>query len=971
MGLLDRFRAQPRWKNSSPAIRQAGVEELPLDQQDILVSIAREDRDPGVRVAALKKVLAPSAIADIARSDADERVREQATALLVDLACGEFEGTDQSECLAALAGLSDPKNLLHVARSAGAEAVARAAMGRLQEPGAFGSVARRSPHSAVRLEALSRIEDEAELAAVAVRGDFKDSTAAAVERLTSRERLDEVAGRAKNKTAAKRARARLREIDEAVEAAARAARADAVPVPTPDELALAQRRRKASALCQHLEALVNTSLDEGDAALGEAERGWQALALPDDDELTVRFAAAAGAVRTALESNLADRAERARLAQVTAEAVAARRSLCETLDAVAGEEAPARLAEARAAWSVLAACPDEVEASRWARRFEDSFRAAEARHRAALAQRARREKAARVCADLERLAASAEFPRARGDWQALRRAWSELTSSGLDDQALGVRFKEADERLQAREGEAREQRAREQQDNLARLQKLCAEVEAAAAAPDLTLKAGERLLRDARAALDAAPPLPARQDREQLEARLEPAMSALFPRVQELRDMDDWQRWANAGVQEELCQRVEKLVEVEDLAVAARQLREAQARWKEVATAPRGQSQDLWTRFKAASDAVRARCDVYFAQMAAEQTGNQARKEALCQRAEALSNSSDWIKTAEAIKALQAEWKTVGPAPRAQEKALWDRFHGACDAFFTRRREDLQHRKEEWAGNLARKEAICVQAEAIAETTEWQKGVEDIKRLQAEWKTVGPVRKARADAVWQRFRAACDRFFERYQHRDQVAAAVVVSDAEAVLQEFESLGPAEGELPLPPADLAPKAAALRARWIAVAASLPRERALRLADRYTRAVTRLVDAWPASFAGTDWDPEVNLRKMEELCVQVEQLLGPEGGSGHAEGAPTLEEESPATLLARQLRDALATNTIAGRPDDGPRWKAAAEDLRSAQAAWKRIGPVPEGASRSLNARFQKACARAAEKIEQRKRGMAAH
>lgn len=94
MGLLDRFRAQPRWKNSSPAVRQAAVEELPLDQQDTLVTIAREDRDANVRIAALKKVLAPATIADIARADGDERVREQATALLVDLACGEFEGTE-------------------------------------------------------------------------------------------------------------------------------------------------------------------------------------------------------------------------------------------------------------------------------------------------------------------------------------------------------------------------------------------------------------------------------------------------------------------------------------------------------------------------------------------------------------------------------------------------------------------------------------------------------------------------------------------------------------------------------------------------------------------------------------------------------------------------------------------------------------------------------------------------------------
>ena len=310
--------------------------------------------------------------------------------------------------------------------------------------------------------------------------------------------------------------------------------------------------------------------------------------------------------------------------------------------------------------------------------------------------------------------------------------------------------------------------------------------------------------------------------------------------------MDDWQRWANAGVQEELCQRVEQLMQVEDLAAAARQLRELQAQWKQVASAPRGQSQALWARFKAASDAVRARCDVYFAKLAEDQASNAARKEALCEQAEALSASTDWIKTAEAIKALQAEWKTVGPAPRPQEKVLWDRFHAACDGFFTRRREDLQQRKQEWAANLARKEAICEQAEAIAETTEWQKGIEEIKRLQAEWKTIGPVRKTRADEVWQRFRAACDTFFEAYQQRDHAAASTAIAEVEQMCAQIEAL------LPAPDARSARGARGswarrwsnCRRRLAEKIAGLPRERALRLwATASSMRCRRLIETWP--------------------------------------------------------------------------------------------------------------------------------
>ena len=195
----------------------------------------------------------------------------------------------------------------------------------------------------------------------------------------------------------------------------------------------------------------------------------------------------------------------------------------------------------------------------------------------------------------------------------------------------------------------------------------------------------------------------------------------------------------------------------------------------------------------------------------------------------------------------------------------------------------------------------------------------------------------------------------------------MVSDAEAVIQEFEGLVPSQGDVPAAPEGLRERTAELRTRWIGLVGSLSRERAMRLGDRYTKAVTRIVDAWPESFAGTDWDPEVNFRKMEDLCVQVERLLTTAGPAATAaEPSVPAEDDSPASVLARQLREALATNTIAGRPDEGPKWKAVADDLRSAQAAWKRIGPVPDEASRAIAARFQKACARASERIEQRTR-----
>src|SRR5262249_48932252 len=149
-------------------------------------------------------------------------------------------------------------------------------------------------------------------------------------------------------------------------------------------------------------------------------------------------------------------------------------------------------------------------------------------------------------------------------------------------------------------------------------------------------------------------------------------------------------------------------------------------------------------------------------------------------RADALAGSTNWIQTADEIKKLQAEWKTIGPVTRGQEKAIWERFRAACDRFFTRRHADLADRKKIWAENLAKKEALIHRAEALAQSTDWDAAAAEMKRLQSDWKTIGPVKKNRSEAIWQRFRAACDTFFSRYTQRHDIARGERVAAREAI-----------------------------------------------------------------------------------------------------------------------------------------------------------------------------------------------
>jgi Domain of Unknown Function (DUF349) len=405
-------------------------------------------------------------------------------------------------------------------------------------------------------------------------------------------------------------------------------------------------------------------------------------------------------------------------------------------------------------------------------------------------------------------------------------------------------------------------------------------------------------------------------------------------------------------VQEEICREMETLKAEANLEVAGRRMRELQARWKQVALAPRAQGEAMWRRFKIAQDEVYARTSAFFAAQNEERAGNLVRKQALCERVEALAGSTDWVKTASEIQTLQAEWKTIGPVARGHEKAVWERFRRACDQFFTRRQEDLKHRKEEWSANLARKEALCVAAEEVADSTDWDQSAATLKQLQAEWKKIGPVRKSKSEAIWQRFRAACDRFFDRYKHRDQVELQEKAAVRETVIRELEALLPQESDQPVPaPENLYDTVHQARTKW-QQAPELPRAVQQDLAARYHQAVARIVAAWPGAFAGTDLDPEATRKRMEKLLAKVEDLV-----LTHASRPANL---SPTELLAQQLRERLAANTMSGgsraAEAEDARWRAIEQEVRSAQAQWMRLGPVPPQVAGPLNERFQRACRR---------------
>jgi hypothetical protein len=951
MGILEKLRPQPRWKHADPSVRAAAVYELGADDTEALHALAREDADARVRRAAAMRIDEVAVLAEIARTDPDEEVRAEAVRGLAGIAAEADDPVQAIDAVRQLLALGRPKEIVLVARDSSSAEVRASVVDLIEDGKSLGSVSRHAQDGATRLRALERITDMDEILNVALKAEHTDAAVAALERVADQQALGAIAQRARNKVAARRARTKLRLLEEAAQ-------------PAPAEAVVrmnAEDRQRAVGLLHRAESLVTVADPaEAGAALTAVRLEWAELQadVEVDAALAQHFEAACDGVREAVAHRLQERAAEAARAEAIAREQADRIAICEQIAALAGPDAPDRVAELKVRWDGLPAMPSEYAPS-LIRRFQDACRAFEDRERRRLLADAAVARLETLATELEQLAASEQaLEEVVSRWRGLRRDADVLREHGAANPQAAERVERAVALLEEKEHQQQQVRARQEQDNLRRLHQVCRQADTLAAAEAITLKAGDRALRDIRAALEDRGPLPSKKDRQEIQARLEAARAALGPRVQELRDADEWQRWANLQVQEELCRTMEALKAEENLDVAARRMRDLQARWKQVALAPRAQGEAMWRRFKTAQDEIFGRTAGFFAAQQEERAANLAKKAALTERAEALAESSDWVKTATAIQALQAEWKTIGPVPRGHEKATWERFRGACDRFFTRRQEDLKRRKEDWSANLAKKEALCARAEALSESTEWDATAAELRRLQTDWKTVGPVRKSKSEAIWQRFRTACDRFFDRYKHRDQVDLVAKAAPRETIIRDLEALVAASGAEPGgAPADLPARVQEARAQW-QQAPEVPRHVQQELAVRYHQALAELVAARPEAFRGTDLDPDATRKRMEKLVAKVEEFAA---GPGRQQASL-----SPAERLAQQWRERLAANTMTGghtAETDESRWRVAEQEVRSAQAQWMRLGPVPADVAGPLNERFQRACRRF---YDQRKR-----
>ncbi len=231
-------------------------------------------------------------------------------------------------------------------------------------------------------------------------------------------------------------------------------------------------------------------------------------------------------------------------------------------------------------------------------------------------------------------------------------------------------------------------------------------------------------------------------------------------------EMRDYDFKKNLELKTAIIEAVERLAGDADAVSAFHQLQNFHQEWREIGPVDKSIREELWARFKEASTVINKKHQQHFEDIKAREEENLTRKTEICEKIEAidfeaLTSVKLWEEKSKEVLELQALWKTISFVPKKVNTAIFERFRMACDKFFNTKSEYFKQVRLSFDENLARKVALCERAEALKDSTDWKKTTEELTALQAEWKTIGTVARKHSDAVWNRFRAACDHFFEQ------------------------------------------------------------------------------------------------------------------------------------------------------------------------------------------------------------------
>ena len=259
--------------------------------------------------------------------------------------------------------------------------------------------------------------------------------------------------------------------------------------------------------------------------------------------------------------------------------------------------------------------------------------------------------------------------------------------------------------------------------------------------------------------------------REDLWKRFKEASSAVNKRHQAFFENRKEKEKENEVAKTAICEEAEAIVLAELTTYAkwndaTKQIILMQERWKTLGFASKKVNNELFARFRKTCDEFFAAKAEFFKRMKDESAENLAKKHRLCERAEALKDSTDWKKTADELTAIQKEWKTIGPVPKKSGDAVWKRFIAACDYFFENKNKNTTNVHQEEHANLKAKKAIVEKIKTIDESLSKDEIKNLVKTLVADYQQIGHVPYKEKDKIYEEYRAALNEAYEKFDIKE-------------------------------------------------------------------------------------------------------------------------------------------------------------------------------------------------------------
>jgi len=257
----------------------------------------------------------------------------------------------------------------------------------------------------------------------------------------------------------------------------------------------------------------------------------------------------------------------------------------------------------------------------------------------------------------------------------------------------------------------------------------------------------------------------AKELREEIWARFKAASTAVNKRHQQYFEELKQKEEENLAHKTALCEKIEA-IDLTAIKTATaweaqtQQIIEMQKEWRTIGFAPQKMNVKIFERFRGACDRFFTEKAAFFKRLKEEQAQNLAKKTELCEKAEALKDSTDWKATADKLMQIQKEWKTIGAVPKKHSESLWQRFIGACDYFFEQKGKNTASQRGEEKENLQKKEQVIEKLKALLESDEEENKQDAVKELMKEWNEIGFVPFKEKDKIYKAYHETVDQLFK-------------------------------------------------------------------------------------------------------------------------------------------------------------------------------------------------------------------